>query len=148
MVLPSSLFLAGMRGWTLQIDYGTPAYWIGLGLLAVVLVLALIKGYREWQEIHDVEEPDSPEDLLRSFREAHAVGELNDEEFQRVQRRLSSSSASAGPMAQTDDGARSREQQQPGSLERRDLGPSADSPQDKPGPATADPDRPAGRDRV
>jgi hypothetical protein len=137
-----------MRGWTLQIDYGTPAYWIGLGLLVAVLLVALIKGYREWQEIHDVEEPDSPDDLLRSFREAHAMGELDDDEFQRVERRLSSSSASGGPLVELDDRVRSRAQQRPSSLEHRDLGPSAGSPQDKPGSVPADPDCPAGRDRA
>ena len=41
-----------------------------------------------WEEIHDVEEPDSPTDLLESFEEAHAAGELDDEEFERVRRRL------------------------------------------------------------
>ena len=36
-----------------------PTY-IGLALLAVLLVVALVKAYRIWEEIHDVEEPDSP----------------------------------------------------------------------------------------
>jgi len=147
-MLPSSLFLAGMRGWTLEIKYGTPAYWIGLGLLVVVLLVALIKGYREWQEIHDVEEPDSPDDLLRSFREAHALGELDDDEFQRIERRLSSSSPSGGPLAEVDGRECSRDQQRTSRLEHRHDGPSESSPQDKPGSAPADPDRPAGRDRA
>ena len=43
-----------------------------------------------WEEIHDVEEPDSPDDLLETFEEAHAAGELDDEEFARVRRRLAS----------------------------------------------------------
>jgi uncharacterized membrane protein len=63
-------------------------YYVGLGLLVVLLVVALIKAYRVWEEIHDVEEPDSPADLLESFEEAHAAGELDDEEFERVRRRL------------------------------------------------------------
>jgi hypothetical protein len=35
-----------------------------------------------------VEEPDSPGDLLASFEQAHAAGELDDEEFERVRARL------------------------------------------------------------
>ncbi|MFI5461452.1 MAG: hypothetical protein ACHRXM_39125 [Isosphaerales bacterium] len=64
-----------------------PTY-IGLALLAVLLVVALVKAYRVWGEIHDVEEPDSPGDLLASFERAHAAGELDDEEFERVRDRL------------------------------------------------------------
>jgi len=64
-----------------------PTY-IGLALLAVLLVVAMVKAYRVWGEIHDVEEPDSPGDLLASFEQAHAAGELDDEEFERVQERL------------------------------------------------------------
>jgi uncharacterized membrane protein len=63
-------------------------YYVGLGLLAVLMVFALVKAYRVWEEIHDVEEPDSPADLLESFEEAHAAGELDDEEFERVRRQL------------------------------------------------------------
>jgi uncharacterized membrane protein len=91
MLLPYGLPSAAITRWIWQIQYGTPAYWIFLGLLVVVLLFALHRVYREWQEIHDVEEPDSPEDLLRSFREAHALGELNDDEMNRVERRLSQS---------------------------------------------------------
>jgi len=64
-----------------------PTY-IGLALLAVLLVVALVKAYRVWEELHDVEEPDSPVDLLASFEQAHAAGELDDEELERVRERL------------------------------------------------------------
>jgi hypothetical protein len=63
-------------------------YYAGLTILTVLLVVALVKAYRMWEEIHDVEEPDSPTDLLETFEEAHAAGELDDEEFERVRRRL------------------------------------------------------------
>ena len=66
----------------------SPPYYVGLGILVVLMVVAIVKAYRMWEELHDVEEPDSPTDLLESFEEAHAAGELDDEEFERVRQRL------------------------------------------------------------
>jgi hypothetical protein len=65
-------------------------YYVGLGLLFVALLFAVVKAYRVWEEIHDVEDPDSPADLLDAFKDAHAAGELDDAEFARVRERLSS----------------------------------------------------------
>jgi hypothetical protein len=75
----------------------SPPYYLGLGILAVLMVVAVVKAYQMWEEIHEVDEPDSPTDLLESFEEAHAAGELDDEEFERVRRRL------AGPPAGQDE---------------------------------------------
>ena len=72
-------------------------YYVGLGILVVLMLIALVKAYQVWEEIHDVEEPDSPIDLLEAFEEAHAAGELDDEEFERVRRRL------AGPATDQDN---------------------------------------------
>jgi hypothetical protein len=66
----------------------SPPYYLGLAILIVLLLVALVKAYQMWEEIHDVPEPDSPTDLLTSFEEAHAAGELDDLEFERVRRRL------------------------------------------------------------
>ena len=60
-----------------------PTY-IGVAFLAVLLIFCLVKAYRVWEEIHDVEEPSSPDDLLESFEQAHLAGELDDDEFERV----------------------------------------------------------------
>jgi uncharacterized membrane protein len=68
-------------------------YYVGLALLVVLLVVALVKVYRVWEEVKDVEEPDSPADLLRAFEEARAAGELDDEEMERVRRQLARSEA-------------------------------------------------------
>jgi uncharacterized membrane protein len=68
----------------------TSNYYLGLAILLALLFIALVQAYRMWVEIHDVEEPDSPTDLLETFEEAHAAGELDDEEFERVRRRLAS----------------------------------------------------------
>jgi hypothetical protein len=70
------------------------SYYLGLALLIISMVVALVAAYRVWEEIHDVEEPDTPSDLLESFEQAHASGVLNDQEFDRVRRRLEESSRS------------------------------------------------------
>ncbi len=59
-------------------------------LLSGLLVALLIKAYRLWQEIHDVEEPVLTGDLLEAFEQAHADGDLDDEEFERIRRQLKS----------------------------------------------------------
>ncbi len=82
--------LVRVAGWSAAArpgQFNQPTY-IGLALLAVLLVALLVKAYRVWGEIHDVEEPVSPGDLLASFERAHAAGELDDEEFERVRERL------------------------------------------------------------
>jgi uncharacterized membrane protein len=68
---------------------------VPLALLSVLLVLLLIKAYRERQDILDVEDPDTPEDLLRSFELAHQAGDLDDDEFDRVKQQLARASAGA-----------------------------------------------------
>ena len=81
----------------------TSGYYVGLAILLVLMVLASVQAYKMWEEIHDVEEPDSPAELLEAFEEAHALGELDDEEFARVQRRLGGpSSENEKPPALTD----------------------------------------------
>jgi hypothetical protein len=62
--------------------------YIPLVLLAVLLAASLKKAISVWQEIHDVEEPDAPGDLLASFEQAHAEGELDDVELARVREKL------------------------------------------------------------
>ena len=49
-------------------------YYLGLAVVVVVLVITLISLYRTWEEVHDVEEPDSPADLLEFVREGACEG--------------------------------------------------------------------------
>jgi hypothetical protein len=72
-------------------------YYVGLGVLAVLILIAGIKAYRMWEELRDVEEPDSPGDLLEKFQEAHDAGELDDQEFERVRQRLRDPEPGASP---------------------------------------------------
>jgi FtsZ-interacting cell division protein ZipA len=62
-------------------------------LLAIVLVALLIKAHRLWQEIHEVDEVVTTDELLDSLEQAHADGELDDEEIERVRMRLKSDPA-------------------------------------------------------
>jgi hypothetical protein len=72
--------------------------YVPLLVFAVLLAASLIKAVRVWQEIHDVEEADTPSDLLAAFQQAHAEGELDDAEFARVRDQLAGSSFAPGPV--------------------------------------------------
>lgn len=67
-------------------------YYAGLAVVLGVTMLAIVVFYREWQEMHDVEEPDRPQDILDSFVQAHAQGNLDAGELERVRRLLSDDS--------------------------------------------------------
>jgi hypothetical protein len=71
-----------------------PTY-LGIAVLAVLLALCLIKAYGLWQEMHDVEEPASPGELLQSFERAYYAGEMDADEFERVRSRLTGLKAAA-----------------------------------------------------
>ncbi len=73
----------GIEGLTAAISFGA-YYYVGLVLLSIIMIALLVHAYRVWEEIHDVEEPDSPSDLLDSFEQAHAEGELDAQELDRV----------------------------------------------------------------
>ena len=79
------------------------SYYFGLALLLVLMLAVLVRAYREWQEIHEDLEPASPEELLQSFEQAHAAGELDEQELQRIRARLSGS-APASEEVSTDEG--------------------------------------------
>jgi hypothetical protein len=61
-----------------------------LVLLAVLLAVLLTKAVRTWQEIHEVEEPATPDELLASLEDAHVAGELDDDEIAKVRQQLGS----------------------------------------------------------
>ncbi len=67
--------------------YGS-AYYAGLAVVVVVVLIAAIGFYRVWLEVREEEEPDSPDVVLESFRRAHAAGEIDDQELERVTRVL------------------------------------------------------------
>jgi uncharacterized membrane protein len=76
-----------IAGLTAAISYDS-YYYIGVVLLVIIMLALLVHAYRVWEEIHDVEDPDSPSDLLDSFEQAHAEGELDAKELDRVRKLL------------------------------------------------------------
>ena len=90
--MPDRMFAAA------RVDGGV-IYYVGLAVVVVILLGTLIAFYRTWEEIHEDEEPDSPQDLLESFRLAHAAGQIDDRELERV-RALLSAGGAATPCAQ------------------------------------------------
>ena len=109
----------------------TRSWWYYGGLAVVVLIVlgTLIAFYRTWEEIHEVEEPDSPADLLESFRKAHAEGELDAKEFDRVRSLLEAGGESGADVPST---------RGPGDLDR---------PIESPAPPGRMPGRPGSRAR-
>ena len=77
----------GFEGLFRAISLGT-SYYIGLTLLTILVVVLLVYAYRVWAEIHEDIESDTPSDLLDTFKEAHAAGELDEEELRRVRQLL------------------------------------------------------------
>lgn len=75
------------------------ATWYNVGLIVVLLSLLIVGtvAYRAWHEAHEDIEPVSPEDLLASFEEARAAGELDDEEYERVRQRIREGGPGPGP---------------------------------------------------
>ena len=63
---------------------------LGTIVVIVALFVAVIVGWWNWREAHEEITPDAPEDLLASFEEAHAAGEIDDEEIKRLRAKLSS----------------------------------------------------------
>ena len=67
--------------------YGS-TYYTGLAVVAVVVVIAAVGFYRVWLDVREDEEPASPVEVLESFQRAHAAGEIDDQELERVTRVL------------------------------------------------------------
>jgi hypothetical protein len=66
------------------------AMWYNIGLIVVLLALAVagVMAYRVWHEVNEEIEPATPAELLATFEQARADGELDDEEYNRVRREI------------------------------------------------------------
>jgi hypothetical protein len=92
---PAALAQVGL--WAAAAVQTGTSYYIGLAVLIAILIGVLIWAYRTWAEINDVEEPDSPAELLESFEQAHEEGELDAQELERVRRLLSTNGGAGAP---------------------------------------------------
>ena len=70
-------------------------YNVGLVLLLVALTAVSWWGYRVWHEINVDLKPASTDELLESFHQARAEGELDEEEYSRVRTRIEEAGRSA-----------------------------------------------------
>jgi uncharacterized membrane protein len=68
----------------------SPEAWYNLGLVVVILALVVssILGYRAWQEAHEDTAPATSEELMASFEEARARGEIDEEEYAKIRERI------------------------------------------------------------
>jgi predicted negative regulator of RcsB-dependent stress response len=64
--------------------------WYNIGLVVVLFVLAVACywAYQVWQEVHEDEAPASAEELLATFDSARDAGELDEEEYAKVRKRI------------------------------------------------------------
>lgn len=65
-----------------------PYYYLGLAALVGAMIWGAILAYRSWEEATEELDPASKDELLETFQQARIEGELDDEEFERVRRRI------------------------------------------------------------
>ena len=63
-------------------------YYLGLAVLVVAMIWGGVLAYQSWREAHEELDPATPEELLDAFQQARIEGELDEEEFAKVQERL------------------------------------------------------------
>lgn len=66
----------------------TAWYYLGLAVVVLSLLVVGVVAYRAWSEAHEDLTPVSEDDLLASFQQARSAGELDDEEYEKVRRRI------------------------------------------------------------
>jgi hypothetical protein len=65
-----------------------PYYYVGLAALVAVMIWSGILAYRSWEEATEEFDPATKDELLETFRQAKLEGELDEQEFERVRRRI------------------------------------------------------------
>ncbi|WP_337175480.1 hypothetical protein [Paludisphaera sp.] len=63
-------------------------YYVGLAALVAAMIWGAILAYRSWEEATEDLDPATKDDLLEAFRQARLDGELDDQEYDRVRRRI------------------------------------------------------------
>lgn len=65
-----------------------PYYYVGLAALVAAMIWGAILAYRSWEEATEDLDPATKDDLLEAFRQARLEGELDEQEYDRVRRRI------------------------------------------------------------
>jgi uncharacterized membrane protein len=96
MDLKGTLMIVSMGVQSRLLAAISPGAWYNIGLVVVLLTLAFASywAYQVWHEVNEEEEPATTEELLASFEQARAAGELDDEEYARVRKRIEESATS------------------------------------------------------
>jgi len=63
-------------------------YNIGLAVVLLVLALALYWAYQIWTEVNEEVDPATADELMASFDQARAAGDLDEEEYAKVRSRI------------------------------------------------------------
>jgi uncharacterized membrane protein len=82
-------------------------YNIGLAVVLLSLAVAFYWAYQMWSEVNEEVDPATAEELMFSFDQARAAGELDDEEYAKVRKRIEQT-GSAGPRTDLPDSRKAR----------------------------------------
>jgi hypothetical protein len=82
-------------------------YNIGLAVVLLSLALAFYWAYQVWTEVNEEVDPATADELMASFDQARAAGELDDEEYAKVRKRIEQT-GSAGPPTGSPKSAQAR----------------------------------------
>jgi uncharacterized membrane protein len=78
------------RGFSVLLGVLSDRAWYNIGLAVVLLVLALAFywAYQMWKEVNEEVDPATTDELMASFDQARAAGELDDEEYAKIRKRI------------------------------------------------------------
>jgi hypothetical protein len=82
-------------------------YNIGLAVVLLSMAVAFYWAYQMWTEVNEEVDPATAEELMASFDQARAAGELEDEEYAKVRKRIEQT-GSAGTRADSLDSGKAR----------------------------------------
>jgi uncharacterized membrane protein len=79
-------------------------YNIGLAVVLLVLLLACYWAYEMWQEVNEEVDPATADELMASFDQARIAGELDEEEYAKVRKRIEEAEQAGAQSGSSDAG--------------------------------------------
>jgi len=94
------------RGFGVLLGTISARAWYNIGLAVVLLVMALACywAYQMWMEVNEEVDPATADELMASFDQARAAGELDDEEYAKVRKRIEQTGAAGSRTGSSDTG--------------------------------------------